>query len=82
MHQVHPRNAFNGCLCLRPHACMSPLAGSRQAAAFRLPLVELVAAQSHVAAVEAPVALILAPTRELAEHLLVESRRYAFSGFD
>jgi hypothetical protein len=51
--------------------------GSGKTAAFLLPLVVHVAAQSRVTAGEGPIALILVPTRELAEQIHVEARRCA-----
>jgi DEAD/DEAH box helicase len=49
--------------------------GSGKTAAFLLPLVVHVADQRRVGAGEGPVAIVLAPTRELAEQIHVESRR-------
>ena len=51
--------------------------GSGKTAAFLLPLVVHVAAQASVKAGEGPVAIVLAPTRELAEQIHVEARKCA-----
>ena len=51
--------------------------GSGKTAAFLLPLVVHVAAQARVKAGQGPAALVLSPTRELAEQIHVESRRHA-----
>lgn len=51
--------------------------GSGKTAAFLLPLVVHVRAQAAVRAGEGPIALVLAPTRELSEQIHVEARRCA-----
>lgn len=51
--------------------------GSGKTAAFLLPLVVHVEAQPRVRPGESPVALCLAPTRELAEQIHREARRWA-----
>jgi superfamily II DNA/RNA helicase len=51
--------------------------GSGKTAAFLLPLVIHVAAQGRMAAKVGPVALVLAPTRELAEQIHRACRRCA-----
>lgn len=51
--------------------------GSGKTAAFLWPLLTHVAAQPSVEPGEGPVALILAPTRELAIQIYNEARRFA-----
>ena len=51
--------------------------GSGKTAAFLLPLVVHVRAQAAVQPGEGPIAIILAPTRELSEQIHVEARRCA-----
>lgn len=51
--------------------------GSGKTAAFLLPLVVHVEAQPRVLPGESPVALCIAPTRELAEQIHREARRSA-----
>ena len=59
------------------HQTLLGVTGSGKTAAFVLPMLTHVMAQPELSKGDGPIALILAPTHELAEQIVKEARRFA-----